>query len=110
MAADPELQKRAREELNSVVGPDRLPTFDDFEFLPYIQAIFMECSRWLPVVPLSLPRRAITDDYYEGYFIPEGTIIMAVGYAPLSINAYLPPDKWTRTTTERLVSTSYHTY
>ncbi|KAI0798709.1 cytochrome P450 [Irpex lacteus] len=77
MAAYPELQKRAREELDAVVGPDRLPTYDDFNSLPYIQAIFMECARWLPVLPLSFPRRAITDDYYEGYFIPEGTLIMA---------------------------------
>lgn len=84
MAAYPELQKRAREELDAVVGPDRLPTYDDFNSLPYIQAIFMECARWLPVLPLSFPRRAITDDYYEGYFIPEGTLIMAVSDALIS--------------------------
>ena len=85
MAAYPELQKRAREELDQVVGPDRLPTYEDHSSLPYIQAIFMECARWLPVVPLSLPRRVITDDYYKGYFIPEGTVIMAVSDTLVSI-------------------------
>ena len=74
----PEIQKKAREELDSVVGPDMLPTYEDYESLPYIRAIFMECARWLPVVPISLPHRAIADDYYEGYFIPEGTVVMAV--------------------------------
>ncbi|KAI0770762.1 putative CyP450 monooxygenase [Irpex lacteus] len=77
MAAHPELQKKAREELDLVVGPDRMPSYDDYDSLPYIRAIFMECARWLPVVPISLPHRSITDDYYEGYFIPEGTVVMA---------------------------------
>ena len=74
----PGIQKRAREELDVVVGPDRLPTFEDYDELPYIQAIIMECSRWLPVAPLAIPHRSIADDYYNGYFIPEGTMIIAV--------------------------------
>jgi hypothetical protein len=78
MAMHPEIQKAAREELDAVVGPDRLPTFEDYESLPYIQAIFMECSRWLPVIPLSVPHRVIRDDYYKEYFIPEGTVVVAV--------------------------------
>ena len=78
MAKHPELQKRAREELDRVVGPDRLPTYDDYNSLPYIQAIFMECARWLPILPLTSPRLSRADDYYEGYFIPQDTVIIAV--------------------------------
>jgi cytochrome P450 len=78
MAMYPEIQKAAREELDAVVGPDRLPTFEDYESLPYIHAIIMECSRWIPVVPLGVPHRVIKDDYYKEYFIPEGTIVLAV--------------------------------
>ena len=78
MARYPDLQKRAREELDAVVGPDRLPTYDDSDSLPYVHAIVMECSRWLPVIPLSMPRRTLTDDYFEDYFIPKGTLIIAV--------------------------------
>ena len=78
MAKYPELQKKAIEELDAVIGSSRLPTDDDYDSLPYVQAIIMECSRWLPIVPLSMPRRAPVDDVYEGYFIPEGTLIMAV--------------------------------
>ena len=78
MAKYPELQKRAREELDVVVGSARLPTYDDYSSLLYIQAIFMECARWLPIIPLSNPRRAVVDDYYEGFFIPEGTLVLAV--------------------------------
>jgi cytochrome P450 len=68
--------------LDMVVGPDRLPTFDDCDSLPYIQAIIMECSRWLPVVPLSLSHGVIQDDYYNGYFIPKGTVIVPVSVNP----------------------------
>lgn len=47
----PEKQKRAQEELDRVVGPDRLPTFDDRPSLPYIEAIISECFRWHPTSP-----------------------------------------------------------
>ncbi|KAI0770749.1 cytochrome P450, partial [Irpex lacteus] len=67
---------QAQEELDLVVGLDRLPTYEDQEDLPYIQAIYLECVRWLPVVPLGIAHRLITDDYYNGYFIPEGTVIV----------------------------------
>ncbi|KAI0796313.1 CyP450 monooxygenase [Irpex lacteus] len=77
MAMHPDIQKKAREELDLVVGPDRLPIYEDYESLPYIQAIFMECARWLPPAPISLPHRVTMDDYYGGYFIPEGTVVMA---------------------------------
>ncbi|KAI0092433.1 CyP450 monooxygenase [Irpex rosettiformis] len=95
MASYPELQKRAREELDEVVGPDRLPTYEDYDSLPYIHAIFMECARWIPVVPLSLPRRALVDDHYEGYFIPKGTLILAnVWHILRDPQEYPDPDRF----------------
>ena len=48
----PETQKRAQEELDAVLGPDRLPEFDDFPSLPYVEALVMEILRWHPVVPI----------------------------------------------------------
>lgn len=41
----PEVQKKAREELDRVVGQDRLPTLEDQPNLPYITAIFREGMR-----------------------------------------------------------------
>ena len=78
MAMSPTVQKKAQTELEEIVGPERLPTFEDYQELPYIRAIILECTRWLPVLPLGLPHRVIVDDYYNGYFIPEGTVIVAV--------------------------------
>lgn len=48
----PEIQKRAQEELDRMVGRERLPNFDDRHRLPYLDAVMRECLRWLPVLPL----------------------------------------------------------
>ena len=49
MATYPEVQKKAQQELDSVVGTHRLPSFGDRERLPYIEAILKELLRWHPV-------------------------------------------------------------
>jgi hypothetical protein len=36
---------RIQEELDNVVGRDRLPTFDDEPFLPYLVAFIKEVTR-----------------------------------------------------------------
>ena len=74
----PDVQRKARRELDAVVGRDRLPTMDDLESLPYIQAIVLETLRWMPVLPLGLPHRSLEDDEYKGYFIPGGSVIVPV--------------------------------
>ena len=68
----------ARDELYSVVGRDRLPTYEDQDSLPYIEAIFRECMRWMPVLPLGVTHSVIEDDVYGDYFIPSGTGIIPV--------------------------------
>ena len=42
LVAFPEVQKKAQEEMDRVVGNDRAPTIEDVEHLPYIQAIIKE--------------------------------------------------------------------
>ncbi|KAJ4496605.1 cytochrome P450 [Lentinula lateritia] len=46
----PDVQKKVQEELDVVVGRDRLPTFADQESLPYLQATVREALRWHTVV------------------------------------------------------------
>lgn len=38
----PEAQASAQQELDAVVGRDRVPSFDDYERLPYIRAMVKE--------------------------------------------------------------------
>ncbi|KAF8895356.1 CyP450 monooxygenase [Infundibulicybe gibba] len=75
MAIHPATQKRAQDELQTVIGA-RLPTIEDRNQLPYIEAIYRECFRWRPVLPLSLPHSTYMDDIYNGYYIPRGAVIM----------------------------------
>lgn len=77
MIAHPEAQKRAQDELDVVVGRSRPPTFADAPNLPYIQALVKESLRWRPVLPMGIPHRTTEDDWYEGMFIPKGTICLA---------------------------------
>ena len=52
MTMYPEAQKKAQAELDDVVGADRLPTFEDRDSLPYINAMVKETLRWGVVTPL----------------------------------------------------------
>lgn len=50
----PDIMAKARKELDDVVGPHRLPAFEDKNNLPYIQAMVYEVFRWLPTT-VSVP-------------------------------------------------------
>ena len=45
MTLNPHVVKKAQEELDAVIGDERLPTFSDREKLPYIEAICKEVLR-----------------------------------------------------------------
>ena len=48
----PEVQKKARDVIDAVVGRERFPTFEDRPRLPFIDAMCKEVLRWRPVTPL----------------------------------------------------------
>lgn len=51
----PEVQKKAQQEIDSLIGEDRTPTWEDYGRLPYVAALVKECVRWRPVAPLGMP-------------------------------------------------------
>ncbi|KAF8714697.1 cytochrome P450, partial [Rhizoctonia solani] len=75
LAAFPKAQKKAQDEIDKVVGADRLPTPDDFSELSYIQALIKEVHRWRPVAPLAVPHGTVEEISYRGYRIPAGSTI-----------------------------------
>ncbi|KAJ8581526.1 cytochrome P450 [Rhizopogon salebrosus TDB-379] len=77
MVLYPEVQKRAQAEIDSVIGTDRLPTFEDRASLPYVDAILRETLRWQPILPLGVPHATSSTDIYNGYFIPKGATVMS---------------------------------
>lgn len=76
MVLYPEVQKKAHAEIDAVIGPNRIPDFDDRLSLPYINAIVKETTRWHSVAPLGVPHMATDDDEYDGYYIPKGTVVI----------------------------------
>ena len=48
----PNVQVRARHELETALGVHHLPTFEDFGSMPYIDALIKGLLRWQPIVPL----------------------------------------------------------
>ncbi|KAF8826442.1 hypothetical protein HHX47_DHR5000291 [Lentinula edodes] len=76
MTLYPEVARKAQAEIDAVVGNDRLPTFADREHLPYVDAVVKEVFRWNVVTPLAVPHRATQDDFYDGYFIPKGSLLI----------------------------------
>ena len=77
MTMFPDVQKKAHEELMAVVGPNRLPEYEDEPSLPYLRAVVKECLRWRSVVPLGIPHRALEEDEYRGFRIPKGSIVIS---------------------------------
>ncbi|KAI0759801.1 cytochrome P450 [Irpex lacteus] len=77
----PSILKKAHAELDAVIGRERAPDYEDREKLPYVQAIARETLRWRPPAPLALPHATTEDDWYEGYFIPKGTVVIGNTWA-----------------------------
>ena len=76
MSLNQDIQKKAQTEIDLVVGPDRLPTHNDRNELPFVNAIVKESLRWHTVVPLGVPHLTTEDIVYRGYFIPAGSILL----------------------------------
>ncbi|KAF5356604.1 hypothetical protein D9758_008287 [Tetrapyrgos nigripes] len=92
----PDIQKKAQEEIDTIVGQSRLPAFSDTKHLPYVTALIREIMRWRPGPPIGLPHASVKasihytassiltlmvddlrryqDDYYNNQLIPAGSI------------------------------------
>ncbi|KAJ9424052.1 cytochrome P450 [Fusarium oxysporum] len=90
MVLHPEIQEKAQQELDAVIGTDRLPDFSDRPALVYIEHIVQEIYRWSPLAPLGIPHKSLHDDIYKGMLIPKGwggylistrTVVYANAYA-----------------------------
>jgi len=77
MIQNPEVLRKAQEEIDSVVGSGRLPTLQDRPSLPYLECVMSEVLRMSVGVPLGLPHRLMEDDVYKGMFIPKGSFVFA---------------------------------
>ncbi|XP_025796600.1 cytochrome P450 71A1-like isoform X2 [Panicum hallii] len=83
---NPEVLAKATEELDRVIGRDRLVAEEDIPNLPYMEAVVKETMRLHPVAPLLTPRLCREDVSVGGYDVPAGTRVLiniwAIGRDP----------------------------
>ena len=76
MLNQPEIMEKAVEELDRVIGRDRLVEEVDIPYLPYLTACAREALRLHPVAPFNLPHTSTSDCTVAGYFIPKGSTVL----------------------------------
>lgn len=77
----PEKQKKIQEELDKVIGRDRMPCMEDRPSLPYFEAAINETARLASVAPLGVPHRTTCDTTLAGFKIPKHTHVFYNQYA-----------------------------
>ncbi|KAJ7224125.1 cytochrome P450 [Mycena pura] len=106
----PAVQAKAQEEIDSVVGQSRLPGFEDYDALPYVQALIKEVTRWRCIAPTGFPHASMADDVYKGMLIPNGATVYANIYAMTTDPAVFPdpdefrPERFLETSDPRLLN------
>ncbi|QCD77914.1 cytochrome P450 [Vigna unguiculata] len=76
MINQPELLCRAVEELDSVVGKDRMVQESDIPKLNYVKACAKEAFRLHPIAPFIPPHVSMSDTVVGNYFIPKGSHVV----------------------------------
>ncbi|EJD46841.1 putative CyP450 monooxygenase [Auricularia subglabra TFB-10046 SS5] len=96
MVLYPEELRKAQDELDRVIGPDRLPQLSDRVSVPYVEAFMLESMRMYPVFPLSLPHRVMVEDEFQGMRIPGGATVLGNVWCILRDERHYPqPDTFT---------------
>jgi len=60
-----------QQEIDTVIGPERVPNMEDRKSLPFTDAVIHEVQRLLDITPMSLPHYAVHDISFRGYDIPK---------------------------------------
>ncbi|XP_071574956.1 probable cytochrome P450 303a1 [Temnothorax nylanderi] len=84
----PQVQKKAHEEIDRVIGRDRFPTLADKPRMPYVQAIVLESIRVFVGRTLNVPHRALKDTSIVGHKIPKDTMLV------VNYNRILMDESW----------------
>ncbi|XP_046395474.1 methyl farnesoate epoxidase-like [Ischnura elegans] len=75
----PRAQRKAQQEIDEVIGRDRLPSLSDRDRLPYVEAIIQEVLRLSSVAPTAFPHSVVTSEKhvtFRGYHIPKGSVLI----------------------------------
>ncbi|XP_050396758.1 cytochrome P450 1A1 [Patella vulgata] len=75
MMTNPQIQEMVHGEIRTNVGLLRSPELDDMEKLPFTEACLLETIRISCIFPFALPHSTTRDTQFQGYFIPDKTLV-----------------------------------
>lgn len=78
---NPEILKKAKAELEQIIGKGQLIQESDISRLPYLRATVKETMRIHPSVPFLIPRKVETDVEVYGYTVPMGAQVLVNAWA-----------------------------
>jgi cytochrome P450 len=99
LALLPQVQARARQEVDAVLGPQLMPTLAHLKQLPYVAGVAQEALRLRSPAPL-LYLEATEDTVVEQIAVPRGTAVLALTRLPCLDNALFGdaenfrPERW----------------
>ncbi|BFG22175.1 hypothetical protein CerSpe_084490 [Prunus speciosa] len=69
----PRVLRKIQEELDSVVGPNRMVNESDLAHLNYLRCVVRETFRMHPAGPFLIPHESLRATWIDGYYIPAKT-------------------------------------
>jgi cytochrome P450 family 2 subfamily U polypeptide 1 len=76
MMMHPDIQRKVQQEIDDVVGRQRLPSVNDRLQMPYTEATLLEISRRGCIVPMNVAHSNMEDIHFGGYHLPKDSIIL----------------------------------
>ncbi|XP_073156339.1 geraniol 8-hydroxylase-like [Henckelia pumila] len=78
---NPEIMKKAKSELEEIVGKGKIIGEEDVQKLPYLRSMVKETLRIHPPVPFLIPRKVEEDVEVGGYSVPKNCQVLVNAWA-----------------------------
>nr|XP_060640580.1 cytochrome P450 2G1-like [Anolis sagrei ordinatus] len=74
----PEVEEKVHQEIDSVVGCNRVPAVKDRMNMPYTNAVIHETQRLIDIFPAGVPHKVTADTEFRGFLLPKDTNIITL--------------------------------